>query len=105
MRGERPWAVTAEALARGLGGSLAGLDPGEAAARLARLGANELPEPRRRPLALRLLDQLTHFMALLLCLDYRRQRHRHPARHRRLLTGAQGARGRYTTFWKIRYRL
>jgi Ca2+-transporting ATPase len=66
VRGERPWAVTAEALARGLGGSLAGLDPGEAAARLARLGANELPEPRRRPLALRLLDQLTHFMALLL---------------------------------------
>jgi magnesium-transporting ATPase (P-type) len=66
VRGERPWAVTAEALAGELGSSLAGLDPGEAAARLARLGPNELPEPRRRSLGLRLLDQLTHFMALLL---------------------------------------
>ncbi|HEY6106953.1 MAG TPA: cation-transporting P-type ATPase, partial [Anaeromyxobacteraceae bacterium] len=66
MRGERPWAVTAEALAGELASSLAGLDPGEAAARLARLGVNELPEPRRRSLALRLLDQLTHLMALLL---------------------------------------
>ncbi|HZY05889.1 MAG TPA: cation-transporting P-type ATPase [Anaeromyxobacteraceae bacterium] len=66
MRGERPWAISAEALARELGSSPAGLDPAEAAARLARGGPNELPEARRRPLGLRLLDQLTHFMALLL---------------------------------------
>jgi len=34
--------------------------------RLQRFGANRLPPPRRRPLLLRLLDQLGHFMALLL---------------------------------------
>jgi Ca2+-transporting ATPase len=62
----RPWAVPIEGLARELGCSLAGLGGAEARARLARLGPNELPEPRGRPMALRLLDQLTHFMALLL---------------------------------------
>jgi potassium/sodium efflux P-type ATPase len=51
-------------------GSLAsdpnGLTAAEAQRRLQRFGANELPEPRRRPLWRRLGDQLTHFMALLL---------------------------------------
>jgi potassium/sodium efflux P-type ATPase len=44
----------------------AGLSANEAAERLEKVGANELPEPPHRPLWLRFLDQLTHFMALLL---------------------------------------
>ncbi len=43
-----------------------GLSAGEAGVRLARDGPNELPEPARRALSLRFVDQLTHFMALLL---------------------------------------
>lgn len=43
-----------------------GLSQAEAQRRLAQHGPNELPEPPSRPLILRLLDQLTHFMALLL---------------------------------------
>ncbi len=43
-----------------------GLSREEAAARLARLGPNRLPEPPQRPLAKKLMDQLSHPMALLL---------------------------------------
>ena len=43
-----------------------GLSQQEAERRLERWGANRLPPLRRRPLALRLLDQMVHFMALLL---------------------------------------
>lgn len=43
-----------------------GLGSGEAERRLARFGANRLPPLKRRPLVLRFLDQMVHFMALLL---------------------------------------
>ena len=43
-----------------------GLPPHEAQQRFEKFGANELPEPAKRPLWLRFTDQLTHFMALLL---------------------------------------
>ncbi|MFM7265871.1 MAG: HAD-IC family P-type ATPase, partial [Cyanobium sp.] len=43
-----------------------GLSQAEAERRLERWGANRLPPPRRRPLGLRLLDQMLHAMALLL---------------------------------------
>ena len=43
-----------------------GLSQAEAERRLALWGANRLPAIRRRPLLLRLLDQMVHFMALLL---------------------------------------
>ena len=43
-----------------------GLSSGEAAARLARDGANVLPEPRRRSLGRRFLGELFHFFALML---------------------------------------
>ena len=43
-----------------------GLSGAEAHRRLQSHGANRLPPQRRRPLILRLSDQLTHFMALLL---------------------------------------
>lgn len=43
-----------------------GLSQAEAGQRLQRFGANRLPPLKRRPLLLRLTDQLLHFMALLL---------------------------------------
>ncbi len=43
-----------------------GLSQAEASQRLERFGANRLPPLKRRPLLLRLTDQLLHFMALLL---------------------------------------
>ncbi len=43
-----------------------GLHQDEARRRLERFGANRLPPLKRRPLLLRLTDQLLHFMALLL---------------------------------------
>ena len=49
-----------------LASSEAGLEQQEAAERLARFGPNRLPPLHRRPLLLRLLDQMGHFMALLL---------------------------------------
>lgn len=63
---ERAWALTVDALAGALGGGEAGLEPGEAAARLGAAGPNELPEPRGPSPLRELLAQLTHFMALLL---------------------------------------
>ncbi|HYU59014.1 MAG TPA: cation-transporting P-type ATPase [Actinomycetota bacterium] len=43
-----------------------GLSPDEAAARLARVGPNELPRPHGPGLVRQLLDQLVHFFALML---------------------------------------
>ncbi|BDG08546.1 ATPase [Anaeromyxobacter paludicola] len=55
-----------DALLRQLGTAPSGLSDEEARRRLGRAGPNALPEPRGRPAALLLLDQVTHFMALLL---------------------------------------
>ncbi|MBK9516387.1 MAG: cation-transporting P-type ATPase [Anaeromyxobacter sp.] len=63
---ERPWALTTEALLGALGASPGGLSGGEAAARGAREGPNELPEPRGPSVWRELAAQVTHFMALLL---------------------------------------
>ena len=49
-----------------LGSSPEGLSPEEARARLARFGPNELREPKRTPLILKFLANLTHLMAILL---------------------------------------
>ncbi|MEZ5271478.1 MAG: cation-transporting P-type ATPase [Ilumatobacteraceae bacterium] len=46
--------------------SRTGLTSAEAAARLRRDGPNRLPEPRRRPAAVRFGQQLVHFFALML---------------------------------------
>nr|WP_286194800.1 cation-transporting P-type ATPase [Synechococcus sp. CCY 0621] len=46
--------------------SAQGLSSDEADRRLAQFGPNRLPPAKRRPLALRFLDQMVHFMALLL---------------------------------------
>jgi magnesium-transporting ATPase (P-type) len=70
----RPMATTARPigslstaeLLQALASGEAGLDQQEAAERLARFGPNRLPPLHRRPLLLRLLDQMGHFMALLL---------------------------------------
>jgi Ca2+-transporting ATPase len=55
-----------EAVYDSLDTQVGGLSYGAAAARLAKFGANELPEPEQRPLWLKFLDQLTHLMAILL---------------------------------------
>ncbi len=60
------WTVDPEAVYDVLDTHRKGLSANEAADRLEKIGANELPEPPHRPLWLRFLDQLTHFMALLL---------------------------------------
>ncbi len=60
------WTLTAEEIYQASGGSAQGLTTSEAALRLKQYGYNELPEPVRRSLLLRFIDQLTHFMALLL---------------------------------------
>ncbi len=60
------WSLNAEEAYVTLATSAEGLADSEAAVRLKQYGANELPEPPRRSLLLRFLDQLTHFMALLL---------------------------------------
>jgi Ca2+-transporting ATPase len=57
--------TVAEALAA-LQSEPTGLSGPEADQRLQRFGANRLPALRRRPLILRFVDQLRHFMALLL---------------------------------------
>jgi len=43
-----------------------GLDQAEASEQLARSGTNRLPPQKGRPLLLRFLDQVLHFVALLL---------------------------------------
>ncbi|GAB4231024.1 MAG: cation-transporting P-type ATPase [Stanieria sp.] len=60
------WSLTAEEVYQTLHTSAEGLADSEATVRLKQYGANELPEPPHRSLILRFLDQLTHFMALLL---------------------------------------
>ena len=61
-------AVQSEAVFDALGTSRRGLTPAEAAVRLARYGANELPPPRRRPLWLRFAAQFTDLFAVVLLL-------------------------------------
>jgi magnesium-transporting ATPase (P-type) len=60
------WSLNAEEAYASLATTAQGLADSEAEVRLKQYGANELPEPPRRSLLLRFLDQLTHFMALLL---------------------------------------
>jgi potassium/sodium efflux P-type ATPase len=60
------WTLPVDEVYRYLNTSAQGLTGSEAQQRLARFGPNELSEPPGRPLVLRLVDQLTHFMALLL---------------------------------------
>ena len=60
------WSLPQDEVYAALQTSPTGLSHTEARQRLARDGPNELPEPPSRPLVLRLVDQLTHFMALLL---------------------------------------
>ncbi|MFM7676578.1 MAG: cation-translocating P-type ATPase [Synechococcus sp.] len=60
------WSLPPEQVLRTLQTTARGLSPEEARTRLERFGPNRLPAQRRRPLLLRFLDQLVHFMALLL---------------------------------------
>jgi Ca2+-transporting ATPase len=60
------WTLTTGAACEALGTAAEGLSENEAARRLEKFGANEIPEPPHRPLWLKFTDQLTHFMALLL---------------------------------------
>ncbi|MFM7454522.1 MAG: cation-transporting P-type ATPase [Cyanobium sp.] len=62
------WSLCGEGLHAALQTSAQGLSSTEARERLARVGANQLPPAPRRPLILRLGDQLLHGMALLLWL-------------------------------------
>jgi magnesium-transporting ATPase (P-type) len=59
------WTQTPEAVYEVLSSSSEGLSSQDAELRLHHYGYNELPEPAHRPLLLRFIDQLTHFMALL----------------------------------------
>ena len=61
-----PWQVPVEDLFRSLESGPGGLADAEAAARLERVGPNQLPEGHRRNLVLRLAGQLSHFLAMLL---------------------------------------
>ena len=60
------WSLPVEAVPGALQSTHQGLSHLEAQRRLERFGANRLPSLRRRPLLLRFIDQLVHFMALLL---------------------------------------
>lgn len=60
------WSQTPEKVYEILSTAPEGLSESEAELRLHYYGYNELPEPAHRPLVLRFIDQLTHFMALLL---------------------------------------
>ena len=60
------WSLPLEQVYPALQTAPQGLSQLEAEQRLERDGANRLPSLQSRPLALRLLDQLLHFMALLL---------------------------------------
>ena len=60
------WSLQPEAVYGALETGVQGLAKDVANQRLYQFGPNELPEPTRRSLLLRFLDQLTHFMALLL---------------------------------------
>ncbi|MCT0208910.1 cation-transporting P-type ATPase [Synechococcus sp. CS-1332] len=60
------WSLPLEEVHQALQTSAQGLSSEEADRRLAQFGPNRLPPAKRRPLALRFLDQMVHFMALLL---------------------------------------
>lgn len=60
------WTLSPDAVYAALETTVDGLTADEAARRLQQYGPNELPQPAHRPLWLRFVDQLTHFMALLL---------------------------------------
>ncbi|WP_216909915.1 cation-transporting P-type ATPase [Synechococcus sp. CCY 0621] len=60
------WSLPLEEVHQALQTSAQGLSSDEADRRLAQFGPNRLPPAKRRPLALRFLDQMVHFMALLL---------------------------------------
>jgi len=60
------WMLPPEAVYGSLNTQIGGLSDAEAIARLAKFGANELPEPQQRSLWLKFVDQLTHLMAILL---------------------------------------
>ncbi len=63
----RPWALEAEAVAAALGtDTRSGLDAGEAAARLARLGPNELTERGHKPPWRLFVEQFTNTMIVVL---------------------------------------
>ncbi|WP_024546327.1 cation-transporting P-type ATPase [Picosynechococcus sp. NKBG15041c] len=60
------WTFAPEAVYDIFESSPQGLSTATAQQRLKKFGPNALPEPPQRPLWLRFLDQITHFMALLL---------------------------------------
>ncbi|HEY9827328.1 MAG TPA: cation-transporting P-type ATPase [Stenomitos sp.] len=60
------WALAIADVYPSLDVSESGLSANDAFERLTKFGANELPEPAHHPLWLRFVDQLSHFMALLL---------------------------------------
>ena len=60
------WTLTPPEVYKTLTTTPQGISEAEANLRLKKSGYNELPEPQTRPLILRFIDQLTHFMALLL---------------------------------------
>ena len=60
------WSLSGQALEAALQTTVQGLSATQAQERLHRFGANQLPPAPRRPLLLRLGDQLLHGMALLL---------------------------------------
>ena len=60
------WALPLDQVYPGLRTTPEGLSQLDAEQRLERYGANRLPPLKRRPLVLRFLDQMIHFMALLL---------------------------------------
>lgn len=67
LAASRPiWSLPLEKVYPALQSTPEGLSQQEAEKRLERYGANRLPAVKRRPLVLRFLDQMVHFMALLL---------------------------------------
>lgn len=60
------WTLSTQQVYETLSTSQKGLSESETAIRIKHYGFNELPEPAKRSLLLRFIDQLTHFMALLL---------------------------------------
>jgi Ca2+-transporting ATPase len=60
------WTLSPQDVYPLLGTNEQGLSENDAYQRFVKFGANELPEPAHRPLWLRFVDQLSHFMALLL---------------------------------------
>ncbi|MBW4604081.1 MAG: hypothetical protein KME29_32065 [Calothrix sp. FI2-JRJ7] len=58
------WSLTPQQVYHNLTTTPQGISEVEANLRLQQYGYNELPEQQTRPLLLRFIDQLTHFMAL-----------------------------------------